>query len=182
MAFLPLNTVQPTDLTDYREELMMSLTNACSLVTAHIRRAQKYKDQHDKRVYTTECPVGDWILIRFPQENGANRKLAQSWHGPYRVFTLDGPNITASKVYFPEEKPIHVHHSRVHPSPASFPAGYYYYGANQCGPGHYPRWIDALFQDDDLVREEQKHHLHSQGQKSVTAWVELHEGRGDGEQ
>ena len=55
-AFLPLNMVQPTDFTDYREELKMSLINACSLVTAHIRRAQKkYKDQHDKRVYTTEC-------------------------------------------------------------------------------------------------------------------------------
>ena len=38
--------------------------------------------------------------------------------------TLDGPNITASKVYFPEEKPIHVHRSRVQPSPASFHAGY----------------------------------------------------------
>ena len=55
-AFLPLNMVQPTDFTDYREELKMSLTNARSLATAHIRRAQKkYKDQHDKRVYTTEC-------------------------------------------------------------------------------------------------------------------------------
>ena len=33
----------------------MSLSNARSLATAHIQRAQKkYKDQHDKRVHTAE--------------------------------------------------------------------------------------------------------------------------------
>lgn len=40
-AFLPTITVQPTDVTDYREELMMSLTNARSMTTSHIRRAQQ---------------------------------------------------------------------------------------------------------------------------------------------
>ena len=65
-AFLSLNTVQPTDLMDYREELLMSVTNARSLATAYIRRAQKkHNDQHDKRVHTTDCRVGGWILIRF---------------------------------------------------------------------------------------------------------------------
>ena len=48
--------------------------------------------------------------------------------------------------------------------------------ANQRGAGCYPRWIDALCQDDDQLHEEQRYHLRSQGQKSVTARVELLEG------
>ena len=183
-AFLPLNAVQATDLTDYREELMMSLTTARSLATSHIRRAQKkYKYQYDRRARTTECQVGDWVLIRFPrEETGANRKLAQPWHGPYRVISIDGPDVTAIKVYFPEKKSIHIHRSRVQPSPAGFPAGYYYYGNNQRGPGHYPRWIDAMYRDDDQPAKEQRYNLRSREDREITARVELLKGRGDVEQ
>ena len=74
-AFLSPNAIQPTDLADYSEEIMVSLTSAQSLATNYIRRAQKrYKGQHDKRVCVSECQVGDWVLIHFlHEETGANR-------------------------------------------------------------------------------------------------------------
>ena len=59
------------------------------------------------------------------------------------------------------------------PSPASFPAGYYYYGANQHGPGHYPRWIDALYREDEQVHGVQRYSLRSQDKKDLTALVQL---------
>ena len=72
---------------------MMSLTNARSLATAYIRRAQKkFKDQHDKRVHTTECQVGDWILICFPhEESGAKQEAcpALAWSNTEYLHLMD---------------------------------------------------------------------------------------------
>ena len=95
--------------------------------------------------------------------------------------SVDGPDITAIKVYFPNEKSIQIHRSRVQPSPAGFPAGYYYYGHSQCGPGRYPRWVDTLCQDDVQALEEQMYHLRSREQRDTNAQVELLMG-GDVEQ
>ena len=177
-TFLPTDELQPTDVSDYREELMLSLTSARSLAQSHIRQAQRrYKTQHDKHIRVTTCQVGDWILIRFPhEESGKNRKLARPWHGPYRVTELEGPDLTAVKVYFPQEKTIRIHRSRVQSLPTTFPAGYYYYGSNQHGPGHYPKWIDGVLGDDQSADQveltEPRYHLRSHGPAQGTARVE----------
>ena len=46
------------------------------------------------------------------------RKLSRPWHGPYRVLTLDDPDITVVKVYYPQDGQIQVHQARVKPCPS----------------------------------------------------------------
>ena len=91
--------------------------------------------------------VGDWILIRFPQdETGIMRKLSRPWHGPYRVVDKRDPDITAVKVYAPQDGQIQVHQSRVVHCPCELPAGFYWYGGRRSSPGRPPRWVDKLLQ------------------------------------
>ncbi len=62
--------------------------------------------------------VGEWILIRFPQEeSGANRKLSRPWHGPYRIVTSNETGVVATKIYKPSSKNIQVHKFTNHELP-----------------------------------------------------------------
>ena len=86
----------------------------------------------------------------FPQDEvGRNRKLSRPWHGPYRVLEKKDPDITLCKVYFPLEKNIQVHQTRVQPCPMNFPAGCYWYGSKRAGPGCPPKWVDRLMTTDE---------------------------------
>ena len=71
--------LQPTDVSDYREQLVLSLTSARDLATQSIRKAQnQYKSQYDKKSTKRTYQVGDWVLVKFPaEESGKNRKLSQ---------------------------------------------------------------------------------------------------------
>ena len=126
-----------TNIVDYREKLTTSLASARELAAKSIRKAQrKYKKNYDRGTSTTEYKAGEWILICFPQEEtGRLRKLSRPWHGPYRVLSTRGPDVTAIKVYFPEDSSIQVHQTRVTPCPSEFPAGYYWYGGKRRGNG-----------------------------------------------
>ena len=86
-AYLAATKVHPTDVQDYKEELMLSLSSARQLAASSIQKAQaKYKEQYDRKTKETTFRVGDWILVRFPQdESGRWRKLSRPWHGPYRI-------------------------------------------------------------------------------------------------
>ena len=134
------------DVDDYRQEMPLSLSSARDIAAASIQKAQgRYKKSHDKRCFTHQYKIGRWILIRFPQKKtGRKRKLSRPWHGPYRVVSLRGPNVVASKVYFPDNGTIQVHLSRVCGCPKEFPGGFYWYGGRQAGPGRPPRWLDSL--------------------------------------
>ena len=145
-CLLPPSSVEPTNLDDYREELALSLRSARDLAAKSIQTAQKkYKKYYDQNTSIVRYRVGHWILIKFPQdETGKNRKLSRPWHGPYRVTAVEEPNVTATNVYFPDDKPIRVHQSRVCPCPVEFPAGYYWYGGKRQGIGQPPRWIEQL--------------------------------------
>ena len=47
----------------------MSLTSASQLALNYIRKAQsKYKRQHDKKAVQQRYRLGDWVLVRFPQD------------------------------------------------------------------------------------------------------------------
>lgn len=49
-AVLPVDPVGPTDVTDYREELIVSLSSAREIAATNIRAAQRrYKQQYDKK-------------------------------------------------------------------------------------------------------------------------------------
>ena len=108
--------------------------------------AQKhYKAHDDKKQYQVELKLGDWVLVYFPKGKvGRNHRLSRPWHGPYRIIEKRDPDITLCKVYFPEEKSIQVHQTRIQPCPVNFPAGYYWYGSRRVGPGRPPKWVDRL--------------------------------------
>ena len=147
-AYLPTDDIHPTDVEDYREELMLSLTSARRLAAGCIQKAQRrYKDQYDRRTREKPLRIGSWVLIHFPQdESGRWLKLSRPWHGPYRITDKNDPDVTCVKVYHPQDGPIHVHQSRVCPCPEDFPSGYYWYGGKRKGPGRPPKWVDSLLQ------------------------------------
>jgi len=134
------------DISDYREELKLSLSTARKEACCAIRKAQKrYKAKYDERAHDVKLKIGDWVLIYFPAEDsGKQRKLSRPWHGPYRVVSKDETNVTATKVYFPDQGSIKVHLSRTQLCPLNFPAGYYWYGTRRAGPGRPPKWVDKL--------------------------------------
>ena len=149
-ALLPVSTkVTACSVEDYREELILTLSSAREAALDSIRAAQRrYKSQYDRRADDYQYRVGEWILIRFPsEETGRLRKLSRPWHGPYRIVSCDDTNVTATKVYFPEEKLIQVHQTRVKPCPGGFMAGHYWYGTKRKGPGRPPRWVERVLSD-----------------------------------
>ena len=143
-ALLPPNSLESMEMSDYRTQLIQSLSSAREIAATSIQRAQvKYKKQYDKKAKPLPHEVGDWILIRFPQEEtGANRKLSRPWHGPYRIESISSTGVVAVKVYFPQEGSIQVHAQRVTKCPPNFPSGYYWYGNRRKGPGRPPKWLD----------------------------------------
>lgn len=148
-SLLPPQPMEAVDLSDYREELVLSLATARELAVQSIRAAQdRYKKQYDKRANAVEMRVGDWVFVRFPQdETGKQRKLSRPWRGPFRVTRCDEPDVTVVKVYYPEEGPLQVHRTRVCPSPSALPVGFYWYGGNRRSSGGVPRWVDNLLED-----------------------------------
>lgn len=107
-AFLTVPKRIPVDIPDYRQELMLSLSSARELAQQSIRKAQqRYKAQYDKKSSVPDLKIGEWVLVRFPQEEtGRNRKLSRPWHGPYRITDRRDPDVSVTKVYFPSEGAI----------------------------------------------------------------------------
>ena len=130
---------------------MLTLSSARQLAAEAIQKAQvKYKKAYDPNSRARDLRVGDWVLIRFPQEKtGANRKLSCPWPGPYRVVDSDATGVTAVKVYASQEDPIHVHQSQVTRCPPGFPAGYWWYGNRSSSPDRPPKWVDRYLATQD---------------------------------
>ena len=145
-AYLPALEMIPVDVHDYLEELMISLTSARDLAAEAISRAQaQCKYQYDKNVRQKDFKIGDWILVRFPQdETGQWRKLSRPWHGPHQVVGPTSTAVTCVKVYYPQEGELHIHQTRVCECPKQFSAGFYWYGGRRKGPGHPPKSVDHL--------------------------------------
>ena len=103
--FMPASPVYVGAVEDYREELMVSLSSARELTVENIQKAQeKYKRNYDRRVSTPSSPMkcGDWVLVHFPhEESGPNRKLSRPWHGPYRIISVNDPDLSIVKCVFP---------------------------------------------------------------------------------
>lgn len=72
-ALLPPEPLEPTNVRDYREELVLLLSSTRELVAMNVRAAQRhYKKQYDKRTQTTDYRLGDWVLIRFLRRRAGN--------------------------------------------------------------------------------------------------------------
>ena len=146
-AYLPeTKNALVSDLTTYREKLVVGLSLAREQAAEAMQRAQrKYKKYYDKGTHPNPLQRTDWVMIRFPQEEtGAGRKLSRPWHGPYRVLEVTHTGIVAEKVYSAQDGTIQVHLNRVTKCPGQFPAGYYWYGSKRKGPGRPPKWLDKL--------------------------------------
>ena len=148
-AYTPPARTQLTDIGDYREEVTLVLSSARENAAKSIQRAQQqYKKQYDRRSHVIKYQSGEWVLVRFPaDETGRHRKLSRSWHGPFRVTSVRDPDITVGNVYFPQDKHITVHQTRVKPCPANFPAGFYWYGGKRKCIGKVPHWVETLLSD-----------------------------------
>ena len=114
-AYLNPSKVVPSTVEDYKEKVMLSLSSARELAVEALKKSQeRYKHFYDRKAVQTNYSIGDWIFIRFPAvETGRNCKLSQPWQGPYCILQRNDPDITASKVYFPEYGQIQVHQQRV---------------------------------------------------------------------
>ena len=89
-------------------------------------------------------------FIKFPADKtGPNRKLSNPWHGPYRVVARKDPDLTATKVYFPQEEPIQVHQQRVTSSPPALVAVYYWYGPKKHSSGKVTQWVGKLMKEGE---------------------------------
>ena len=156
-AFLSSTPHQLTDVSDYREELTLSLASVRELAAASIRKAQQnYKCSNGKKATKDlRFRIGDWVLVHFPaEETGKARKLSRPWHGPYRVVSVADPDVCASKVFFPQEGAIQVHQSRVKVCPPDFQGGFYWYGGKGPLPKHPPRWVTTMLEEVTTELEE----------------------------
>ena len=144
-AFLPVEPSGPVDITEYHEEVVLSLSSARKFAAANIKVAQRnYKCQYDKHSVSVRFKVGDLVLVQFThEETGKNRKFSHPWHGPYRVVQCNDPDVTVVQHFFPEEGAIQVHQLRVCAFP-QLPAGYYWHGGNCHSAGKTPEWVERL--------------------------------------
>ena len=72
-ALSPPSQLEPTEVTDYREELALSLSTARKLAALQIQKAQaKYKKHHDKKAKVSTFKIGEWVLVKFPHEETEN--------------------------------------------------------------------------------------------------------------
>ena len=89
-AQLPTEQLGLIEISDYREELVLSLSSARELAVSSIRAAElRYKQQYDRKSRPVTFKLGHWVLVRFPQdETCKQRMLSRPWHGPYKSMTL----------------------------------------------------------------------------------------------
>ena len=60
MVYMPTSGVYPTQLDDYREKLMITLSSARELAAGNIQRAQRrYKEQYDRGTRSPDLRVGE---------------------------------------------------------------------------------------------------------------------------
>ena len=147
-VLLPQRELEATEVSDYREKVVLSLSTARQLASSSIRTAQaKYKAMYDRSSQEATYKLGDWVLVRFPQEEtGRMCKLSRPWHGPYR--DQRAPDVTVVKVYAPQDGQIQVHQNRVAPCPPELPCGFFWYGTRHSGPGRPLKWVDKLLCGD----------------------------------
>ena len=67
-AIIPAETVHECDVTDYKQELILSLSSARELAVTNIKGQQHNKERYDLRVHTKKLKVGDWVLARVYNE------------------------------------------------------------------------------------------------------------------
>ena len=86
-ALFPSHPVEPGNITDYREEVVLSLSSARELAASSIcRTQQKYKTTYNWKATSTHYQIGDWVLVKFPhEESGKSRKISTVYETVPRI-------------------------------------------------------------------------------------------------
>ena len=133
-SLLPPKQLIPTDISDYQEEIVTATSTAKALALKVNQQSRRRYLQTAVRqeVHPIKTKSRQLVLVYFPQdEAGKLRKLSQPWHSPYRITSRNDPDVTMTKIYFPEDQQILVHQSRVQVCPELFPQGFYWYGSKR---------------------------------------------------
>ena len=70
----------PYSVADYREQLVQTLSTSRHLAEEMMRKAQhRYKTQFDKKARQRHYRVGDWVMVKFPQEEQGKRISSVAW-------------------------------------------------------------------------------------------------------
>ena len=68
-ALLLLKPLRSTEISEYREEMVITLSSARALaMKSNHKSQQQYKQQYDKKATTPILCIGDWVLVYFPQD------------------------------------------------------------------------------------------------------------------
>ena len=74
------------------------------------------------------------------------------------------PDVTITKIYFPDDQQIQVHQSRIQRCPQSFPVGFYWYGNRKSKSGRPPKHVlhhlaalEANVNDSQVPRQQRLH-------------------------
>ena len=158
-ALLP-TSLGPTDVSHYREELVLSVLSVrVPANKANTKTQSRQKAQYDKLAVSTELKAEDWVLICFPEgETGKFCKLSRSWHGPYQIIDWNDPNISAKKLFFPDD-PGNNHEfrnaqSRVQKCPSSFPKDFWWYGGKGFKAGKPPKQVLRALEAIESILEQ----------------------------
>ena len=139
-AYIPPSLLQMIDIEDYEDEVTLVLSKTRQLKVYNEHNSAIKSKANSIKYHTGEC-----IFVQYPaNETGKGRKLLGPWHGPYCVTTVCDPDITVGNVYFPQDKTITVHQTRVKSCPSNFSAGFYWYSGKQQGVGKVAHWVEAL--------------------------------------
>ena len=80
-ALLPSNLLDVTDVSDYREELVLTLSNARNIaIMTNLESQRHYKEQYDKAAVTPKFRIGDWVQYILPKKRLGKCKNSHS-HG-----------------------------------------------------------------------------------------------------
>ena len=146
---LPPHGLEAADISDYREKVVLSLSSARQMAADSIRTAQaQYKKTYDRSSQATNYKLGNWVLVKFPQETGRMQKPSRPWHGLYRIVDRRDPYITVVKVYSLQVEQIQVHQNHVAPCSPELPSGFFWYGTRRARPGRPPKWVNQLLPGD----------------------------------
>ena len=148
---------------DYCEEVVTTLLSVRELAAKSLQKfQQRTKKIYDQKSDKISYRSGDWVLIEFPQEeSGKNRKLSQPWLGPFHIVSCGDPDVTAVKVYQPQDGQIQVHQPRVKPRPGVLDS---IAMDGRSSPGRPPQWLlslnksgeksQAIVEDPDITSSE----------------------------
>ena len=118
-ALTPRKTLTTIDLKEYGLNLHARLTTAWKLARQCVTKAQKrQKTSYDRGAKDPVFREGERVFLHKPSEKtGEARKLARSFHGPYKLVEVGTNTARIVRVDRPEEESLHVSLSRLRRCP-----------------------------------------------------------------